>query len=70
MLLLLTIFACDRSGDEYVPKSVDGYDGVAVLGEVVPMVREDLLDRGLREEGITYATLGTTLRWRDSELCR
>lgn len=57
MLFLLSIFACDRSGDEYVPKSVDGYDGIAVLGELTPMDRDDLGSESTRRDEVVYSTL-------------
>lgn len=57
MLFLLTVFACEHGGDEYVPKSVDDYEGVAVLGELTPMARADLNSLSARQEGTTYGTL-------------
>jgi hypothetical protein len=57
MLFLLTIFACGHAGDDYVPKSVEGYEGVSVLGELTPMSRDNLLSTTARQEGVTYATL-------------
>ena len=62
MLFLLTIFACGHAGDDYVPKSVEGYEGVSVLGELTPMSRDNLLSTTARQEGVTYATLSTKLR--------
>lgn len=57
MLALLAVMACDRSGAEYVPQSVDGYDGVAVLGEITPLDAATLRSDSARRDSATYGTL-------------
>ena len=56
MLFLLSIFGCDRSGEEYVPKSVEGYEGIAVIGELTAIARDDLSDDD-RRDLVSYSTL-------------
>lgn len=57
MLVLLAALACDRSGEEYVPQSVDGYDGVLALPEITPVSTDTLGPEAGRIAATTYASV-------------
>ncbi|MED5374721.1 MAG: hypothetical protein VX899_27125 [Myxococcota bacterium] len=55
--LVLSLLACDRSGEEYTPQPVAGYDGVLDIGEVTPVPLSDLATAAQRRENTVYASV-------------
>lgn len=56
-LLMLALVGCDRSGDEYTPQPVAGYDGILDLGRLEPVSLSQVGSESDRRALATYASV-------------